>query len=416
MLFVHGFIILATVIFVILKKLPVRTGGLLIFLSLIGILQLICAEPAQAIVTRPAYDETPAEYTLYFQDGVTDDRTEFSISVAPVTYTKAQLDAMAEEVFEELSKVMPGENAGTDEVSESLTLCDALSGYPFQITWASENQELVCADGTLHNEELTQPVICRLTAELAYENYIASQDFYVYVVPKTLTAGEEQICQLTRQVEAFLETQKQEDEITLPVEFSGGLLYGSIPDAKATLLWPVLGLIWIFWQRARRAEDERQQEKRRRQHLEYMYPDFVNQIALYLSAGMTIRMAMAQIMAGLENEKGEAKQELCRELASMFCGLDSGLSEQQVYRDFGTRCNYGGYRKLMSLMVQTILVGGKGLFARLEELEADAFIQRKEYAKVRGEEASTKLLIPMVILLAVVMLLFIVPGFYSMGM
>lgn len=68
------------------------------------------------------------------------------------------------------------------------------------------------------------------------------------------------------------------------------------------------------------------------------------------------------------------------------------------------------YRKLTSLLAQSITKGSDELFVRLKEEEEQAFFQRKEYAKRQGEEASTKLLAPMIIMLVVILALLMFPA------
>ncbi len=70
----------------------------------------------------------------------------------------------------------------------------------------------------------------------------------------------------------------------------------------------------------------------------------------------------------------------------------------------------------MALLVQTIEIGGKGVINSLEVLETEAFLMRKEQVRLKGETASTKLLFPMVLLLAVVMALLMVPASYGMAL
>lgn len=415
MLIVHGIIILTSLCFILLHKLPVKAGLLLIAMAFLGGCQLVMQQPEQAVIKRPDYGEEAAEYTLYFQEAGNHEEMDIHIDVPARTYTVAQLDKMAEEVFALLSQMILDSNKSAETVSAPLSLVETVSGYPFQITWISENQSVISNEGAVYNEALDENIVCRLTAELRWEDYEAMQDFYVNVQPEGLTEQEQKIRQLTEDIHTLLKKEENADTVTLPIEISGGRLYGSIPNPMVTLLWPFLAVIWLLLQRVREQEAIKEQEKRRMDNLEYMYPDFVNQMVLYLSAGMTIRTAMAQIMEGLEQEKGSAQQTLYQELAGMFHGLKGGMSEKEAYQSFGKRCGHGGYRKLMSLMIQTILVGGKGLLARLEELEAEAFTKRKEYAKTKGEEASAKLFIPMVILLAIVMLLLVIPGFYGMG-
>ena len=52
----------------------------------------------------------------------------------------------------------------------------------------------------------------------------------------------------------------------------------------------------------------------------------------------------------------------------------------------------------------------------LEKEACEAFEQRKAYAKKLGEEASTKMLMPMMIMLAIVMAVIMVPAAFSLNL
>ena len=70
--------------------------------------------------------------------------------------------------------------------------------------------------------------------------------------------------------------------------------------------------------------------------------------------------------------------------------------------------------KLSALLEQNLRGGSKGLSRILNAEIGEAFEQRKDCALSQGEETSTRLLFPMVMMLAVVMLLILVPAVMSM--
>ena len=61
-------------------------------------------------------------------------------------------------------------------------------------------------------------------------------------------------------------------------------------------------------------------------------------------------------------------------------------------------------------MQQNVKKGTAGLIALLENEEREAFEMRNATARVRGEEASTKLLIPMLGLMVMMLVIMIVPA------
>ena len=74
------------------------------------------------------------------------------------------------------------------------------------------------------------------------------------------------------------------------------------------------------------------------------------------------------------------------------------------------------YVRLGALLSQNLRKGTKGLTQLLKTEALQAFEDRKANARRRGEEAGTKLLLPMFLMLSVVLVIVIVPAFLSMQM
>ena len=93
--------------------------------------------------------------------------------------------------------------------------------------------------------------------------------------------------------------------------------------------------------------------------------------------------------------------------------LKSGISEARVYKEFGRRCKLKQYMKLASLIDQNRKSGVAGLKQLLEVESVEAWEERKNSAKRLGEEASTRLLMPLFIMLGIVMIMIMLPAFMS---
>ena len=65
------------------------------------------------------------------------------------------------------------------------------------------------------------------------------------------------------------------------------------------------------------------------------------------------------------------------------------------------------------MISQNLRKGSKGLSDLLKREAQEAFEERKNQAKKQGEEAGTKLMIPMFMMLAIVFVIVIVPAFFS---
>ena len=94
--------------------------------------------------------------------------------------------------------------------------------------------------------------------------------------------------------------------------------------------------------------------------------------------------------------------------------MQDGIGEIQAYGNFGSRCGQPQYRKLASVLMQNVRKGTKGMQQLLDAEAKEAFLQRKLYAKQLGEEAGTKMLMPMGIMLLVVFAILMLPAMMNL--
>ena len=157
---------------------------------------------------------------------------------------------------------------------------------------------------------------------------------------------------------------------------------------------------------------EKKNEERKRQ-MRREYPGIVNRLSLYMEAGMTIRGAFLRI--GSEYAVGKrAENPLAIELAIACNNLQSGVSEAVVYESFGRRTGTQEYTRFCSILSQSLKKGSVEICARLRQEGERATEEGLRFQKKRGEEAETKLLFPMMIMMAIVMLLIMIPAFSGM--
>ena len=69
--------------------------------------------------------------------------------------------------------------------------------------------------------------------------------------------------------------------------------------------------------------------------------------------------------------------------------------------------------KFTNLLVQNLKKGSNGILAALRQEAKNAFEERRNMARKLGEEAGTKLLLPMMLMLGIVMVLIIIPAYFS---
>ena len=111
----------------------------------------------------------------------------------------------------------------------------------------------------------------------------------------------------------------------------------------------------------------------------------------------------------------QSDRELIRQMRCTLREMQSGIPEEECYERFGMRCKTSAYMKFGAMLSQNLKKGAKGMGILLRTEAAIAFADRKRQAKQQGEEAGTKLLMPMFLMLGVVLLIVVVPAFFSMS-
>lgn len=101
-----------------------------------------------------------------------------------------------------------------------------------------------------------------------------------------------------------------------------------------------------------------------------------------------------------------AYEEMALTLNRIRCGEPEGAAIEA----FGRRCQVQSYMKLASLLEQNRRTGTKNLKQLLEQEMITAWEEQKHTARRMGEEAGTRLLVPLFLMLAVVMVIIMVPA------
>lgn len=154
----------------------------------------------------------------------------------------------------------------------------------------------------------------------------------------------------------------------------------------------------------------RLRQKKRQMLLEL--PEVLNQIVLLVNAGETAQKALLRC---IENKTDFTQSPLLAELAIAAHEIRMNGSFAKSMEDFNKRCGV----QEVSLFTTTLLLnykrGGDELVVSLKELSTTLWDKRKSLAKTLGEEASSKMVFPMVLIFMVVMVVVAAPALMLMG-
>ena len=148
------------------------------------------------------------------------------------------------------------------------------------------------------------------------------------------------------------------------------------------------------------------------------YTQLVTKLLLYMGAGITMRNALKKIAGDYKEQKkkGGKVRYVYEELQLTCYELERGVSETEAYENFGKRCRLPQYNKLVNLWKQNLKKGSNRMMDELREAAENAFEERRRLARKLGEEAGTKLLLPMMMMLGIVMVLIMIPAYFSFSL
>jgi len=101
---------------------------------------------------------------------------------------------------------------------------------------------------------------------------------------------------------------------------------------------------------------------------------------------------------------------LYMELKASIQDIRSGMPEHKAYEEFAKRCHVPSVTRFVSVILQNIRKGNSELVPVLRLLSNECWEMRKNAAKKIGEEASTKLLIPMMLMFIAILLIVGMPA------
>lgn len=336
---------------------------------------------------------------------------EFHLQIWPRSLSVEEVDVLADDFLEQLPSLIIGTNKNLQCVIRTLQLKEEYPEFPFRIEWESSCPELLSANGTVVLPE--ESVQVDLLVRLIYEDYIREENIAVTLCPPVLTEEE----RIHKDLEEYLLTAEQEsrhEEIwSLPDQWEGRqIIWRQQVESHSLLLWAVSIAVALAVYLLSDRDLHSQLEKRRKK-LKLEYPDLVHQLALYIGAGMTVRGAFQRLAADYERKREKTAQRLpaYEEVLHACRELQSGVSEGAVYEHFGQRTGMREYIRLSTLLMQNLKRGSSTLLERLREEVDKAAEEKLMQSRQLGEEAATKLLFPMVLMLAMVMVMIMIPAF-----
>lgn len=186
------------------------------------------------------------------------------------------------------------------------------------------------------------------------------------------------------------------------------LVMASTGDATTGYLFSIVAFVAFFAMPFLVDNGLKEKIEKRRLSIRMEFPEFVNKMTILVNAGMTISKAWEKIATDTRKDSP-----LFREMQYTLAEIGAGKPEAVAYEEFGRRCKIKEIIKFVSVVVLNLKKGGAEVVPVLKLQAAECWEMRKSAAKQLGEEAGTKVLIPMMIMFIGIIMIVVLPAILS---
>ncbi len=352
-------------------------------------------------------DDEEIQLILDMNDGA--QTYEYDITVEPMRVTKEQADgyfagavAEIEADFQLIEEIVPV------SASYQMGLVDA--------SWSFYPRGIVTQNGDVVWEEIPEDG-AMVSAEVMLECGEYEQIYqFAFMLKAPILSAEEKAMQA---LDIWMETEMQkegEEMVALPTELEGVRLQWSSKTDSLTGKMVLLEIIMVFLLWYMQKKQNEQEKRKRNRSMESEYPEIIEQLALLLGAGMTIRQAWNRIATRYSDkrQKEQTHENLIMEhVVAMNRRITEGENERIAYQRFADEVGLACYHRLIRLLLGNFEKGSSGIAQSLEQEGRLAYEQRIHQAKKLGEEASTRMLMPLMCMMLVVMAIVMIPALLS---
>lgn len=390
------------------KKKIWKLGGIfLLVLLLAGYMDSKEGELKEgSMIERNSAGEGEKDVVLEIQAEGLDTNLVYELEVPEALFTEEEANACMEQAISEIEEDFM-------EITDVVPIKKSYQSGLVEATWRFDEADCMDLEGNIVKELVPEEgMVINAEVYLKCQNYERIYCF-PFSVPKQELSEEEK---LLSGISNYIETKVQEEgenQIELPTEINGISLVWKEKKEHLVIKILFLEILVVILLVVSEREKKKEIEKRRRESMELDYPEIVGQITLLLGAGMTISQAWNKIAVRyLEKRKKGivAERPAFEELVYVNRRMQEGESEREALTLLGKRISLMSYHRFIRIILNNKRKGGDGLCRDLEQETAQAYDERILIAKQKGEEASTKMLLPLMLMMILVMAIVLLPA------
>ena len=364
------------------------------------------------MVFRPDYGQGALETEL---EAVIENQEPVSvpITIGERKYTRDEIQDIFLRITDSLEEEILGENASLEEVRSDLKLPSGFMNGLIRADWEVDPPDYMDDSGHIYAEVPSEGVTAVLRVTFRYEKEEWMQEFPARFLPPVRTEREQTLESLREMVAQAEKENPREEAVHLPEKLKDSAVRWGVRTTSPLGVGILLLMVGAWYLYGKDDRELAKEERRRKRQMIMDYPMILYKMSMLLGAGMTIRGAFTRIAFHYRQQTGREVRYAYEEMLRACYEMEKGVGEGAAYEAFGQRCQDLRYLKFGTLLSQNLKKGSRGLAELLEKEACQGMEERKNLARKLGEEAGTKLLMPMFLMLILVMVILMVPAMIS---
>lgn len=390
-------------------------GSVGVLLLVIGGVYALQHSGAMTTIKRPAYYENSKHVRVQVESRYADytQKKGLDLVVKPEILSKDKSEKLFNQSEKELKKIILGKNKDFDQIIYPLNLPKKEAKTKVKITWQSDDPDIIGNNGYVNTFIEDEKKKVKLVAKLEIGNYTKTVAYKFTVKREINTTNIEE--NMTAKIEAetkALSANQKGSYLFLPKKTASDIQLkwtaGKANFINLIIISVLATGLFLFFNRYKYAETH---VKKKIIAIQQTFPEFVNQFLLLINAGLTPMLALNRII-----EQYDVRKRIGREANPLYDALKR--INEKVYEsngdfflEFNEFAKKTGLKELLrfsSVLNETIKTGND-FYEKLERESSLLWNSRKALAEEAGKVAETKLTLPLVILLGVLLMIVITP-------
>ncbi len=394
-----------------LRQIAILYRGFFLFIVMVIFLSFSSFVTSRFIFRRNLFGQGEKEIRLKVDyEGK---KEEISLLLEERKLTAPEEKEIMDAFFRKLAAEIKGDNLSLRKVNKALDFKDRVDGYPFSISYEPQDSSLISWDGKPGEKALAlgkgEKIRTWIRAEASYKDYSAVRQIGITLIPpqKVSLSPVQRFQEMLARRES---SSRNREDFIVDSAWEGV----SVKDASRENLWkipPLILAITLLLVVMGHTSIREREQIRHKQNMQD-FPLIVHLLTLYMGVGLSFPSAVSRICSDYEKRrKTDGERYAFDQIRLMDHSLHMGLRPMEVCLEWGEHFRERAYARFAMLLSQSFSKGAKELRFMMEKEQEDAFRQQIDFVRKEGEEASTRLVFPMVALLFIIMALIMFPAF-----